>query len=202
MADFHRAMDDLFKIEGYDERILDREAYGIERRHWEWWFLCLRENRRGTGGRMTRSTANNLLSEGAAAWPPTKDEAEAFYYTVFWLGDRSSSAVYNPHPVWDLDELPHPLADQFFRFAVNAGHTQAVRELQRALSRPEFGWDRGRLEIDGIYGPKTARALAYSDHRMVLSVFIAHIEGFYRMLHAVDEGKPLTAWVRNRIYGG
>lgn len=104
-------------------------------------------------------------------------------------------------PLWDLYEYPHEIAEQIFFFAVNAGKVQCVREIQRALSTPQSGWRRGRLEIDGRMGRETKRALRHADPEKFLVAFTAHVEGFYRLLEATKDF-PADAVIKNRIYGG
>lgn len=69
-------------------------------------------------------------------WSATKEEIEEIYYRQYWL----------PY----CDELPDGINLFFFDYAVNAGRTQAVKDLQRALG----------VTVDGMMGLRTLQAVA------------------------------------------
>ena len=134
-----------------------------------------------------------------ALWPPpwTHDStmfrekpgrkfksARSFYYNHYWLH-------------LECDAYEFTMAEQLFFFAVNAGRTQAKKELQRAASACLVD-SRGRLVIDGKIGPSTHSALKKCNTRALEAAFIATIEGFYRTLKTYP--RYGRGWLRKRIY--
>ena len=110
--------------------------------------------------------------------------AKAFYYQEFWKALK-------------CDEYNHLMATQLFFFGVNAGVSQARKELQRAISACRIKIN-GRLTIDGRIGPSTREALAECDPYALQSAFVASIEGFYRAAKQSD--RYATGWINKRIY--
>ena len=113
-----------------------------------------------------------------------RQDAIAIYREFFWrdvydrLGDRR-------------------LAIRVFDTAVNMGHKQAHRILQRAL-RAATGRD---IDDDGLIGPQTLGALPLATVDAILAAFRAEQAGFYRSLAAQRPRleKFLRGWL-NRAY--
>lgn len=105
---------------------------------------------------------------------------ENFYRLNFWLPLR-------------LDEVPERVAPLIFDTAVNIGTNSAARLVQKALN--VCGMD---LEVDGIIGQKTLRALKETD----LEKFAVIFRG-YRIAHYVNltervssNSRFLYGWLR------
>jgi lysozyme family protein len=101
------------------------------------------------------------------------ENAKAIYLTNYWQASN-------------CDNLPSPVAETHFNFAVNTGREQSVKFMQRALG----------LDGDGQFGKETADALAKADPRIVALGMVAQADGFYKSL-AVNKGmdKFLTGWL-------
>jgi lysozyme family protein len=111
----------------------------------------------------------------------TREQAADIYYTDFW-------ALYA--------NMPDRLALKMFDFAVNMGHKQAIKLLQRALRCV----GREGVADDGILGGKTREAVAMSLVNLseVVAALRSEAAGFYRVL-AEKEPKNrvfLEGWLR------
>lgn len=87
--------------------------------------------------------------------------------------------------------LPEPLRLQVVDFGVNAGPTQAVKTLQRAVMVP----------VDGILGPVTRRAIAAADVQAVARKFWQERVRFHAHLAALRPSQFtfLDGWL-NRCF--
>ena len=76
------------------------------------------------------------------------------------LTEEEARAIYHRRYVSEpgFTTLPDPLRAQVVDDGVMSGPRQAVRDLQRAI---------GCVQVDGVLGPKTRRALARQGHRVV-----------------------------------
>jgi lysozyme family protein len=92
-------------------------------------------------------------------WKAAQADIDAIYRNQFW----------DP---W-CDKLPSGVDLVFFDFCVNAGRSQAVRTMQRAL---------GVTPVDGSMGMMTLNAVAQADARQLIRTFSAKRRDFYRAL--------------------
>lgn len=89
------------------------------------------------------------------------------------------------------------IANRLLSFAVNAGHAQAVKLLQRACRA--CGWT---LKDDGVLGPATLKAVNTVRPESLLPSLRSEAAGFYRVLatmHPEWERDFLSGWL-NRAY--
>ena len=95
------------------------------------------------------------------------------------------------------DRLPMHISEIVFWAAVNVGHQQAVKFLQRALL--SVGCE---LDDDGAIGPITMDALRSCNIQQVLVGYRCEQAGFYRLLVAMkpERAKYLKGWLV-RAYG-
>jgi hypothetical protein len=103
----------------------------------------------------------------------TLEDAKKIYLTDYWQASN-------------CDNLPSPVAETHFNFAVNTGREQSIKFMQRALG----------LAADGQFGKETAEALAKADPRVVALEMVNRADGFYKSL-AINKGmdKFLTGWL-------
>ncbi len=102
----------------------------------------------------------------------TLENAKAIYLTDYW---RAS----------DCDNLPSPVAETHFNFAVNTGREQSVKFMQRALG----------VLADGQFGAVTVAALATAVPRTVALDMVDQADWFYKELAAKGMSKFLTGWL-------
>jgi lysozyme family protein len=88
--------------------------------------------------------------------PVPEDLVRRFYYDQFWRPLR-------------CEEMPAPVGEYLFDFAVNAGIRQAVITIQSAVS----------VTTDGILGPITMGAIMRSDAQMLMYKLLARRIDFY-----------------------
>jgi lysozyme family protein len=88
--------------------------------------------------------------------PVPEDLVRSFYYEQFWKPLR-------------CDEMPAPIGEYLFDFAVNAGIRQAVKNIQMAAG----------VAADGILGPITMGAIRRSDVQVLMYKFLVHRINFY-----------------------
>jgi lysozyme family protein len=88
--------------------------------------------------------------------PVPEDLVRRFYYDQFWLPLR-------------CEEMPAPVGEYLFDFAVNTGIRQAVKTIQMASG----------VTADGILGPITMGAIRRSDVEVLMHKFLAHRINFY-----------------------
>jgi lysozyme family protein len=88
--------------------------------------------------------------------PVPEDIVRRFYYDQFWLPLR-------------CEEMPAPVGEYLFDFAVNTGIRQAVKTIQMAAG----------VAADGILGPITMGAIRRSDVQVLMYKFLAHRIDFY-----------------------
>jgi lysozyme family protein len=94
----------------------------------------------------------------------------------------------------NFESLPEPLRSHVVDLGVNAGPTQAIRTLQRAL---------GTVTVDGLLGPETRKAITLADMKTLTRTFWQERIRFYAHLVAV---RPTTSapfidgWL-NRCFG-
>jgi len=88
--------------------------------------------------------------------PVPEDWVRGFYYEQFWKPLR-------------CDEMPAPIGEYLFDFAVNAGIRQAVKNIQMAAG----------VTADGILGPITMGAIRRSDVQVLMYKFLVHRINFY-----------------------
>ncbi len=95
------------------------------------------------------------------------------------------------------DTLPPELAVKLFDLAVNMGHRQAHKNLQRAV-RAASGVN---LVNDGIIGDKTLSAIHSCYARTLIAALRSETAGFYRLLTVKNptSKKYLKGWL-NRAY--
>jgi hypothetical protein len=103
----------------------------------------------------------------------TFENAKQIYLTDYWQASN-------------CDNLPSPVAETHFNYAVNTGREQSIKFMQRALG----------LEGDGQFGPATADALAKADPRIIALGMVSMADAFYKSLAAnKGMGKFLTGWL-------
>jgi Glycosyl hydrolase 108/Predicted Peptidoglycan domain len=105
----------------------------------------------------------------------TLENAKQIYLTDYW---RAS----------DCDNLPSPVAETHFNFAVNTGREQSVKFMQRTLG----------LAVDGQFGSITAAVLAALTPASVRTVALGMIDqadAFYKDLAAKGMDKFLKGWL-------
>jgi hypothetical protein len=101
------------------------------------------------------------------------ENAKQIYLTDYWQASN-------------CDNLPSPVAETHFNYAVNTGREQSIKFMQRALG----------LEGDGQFGPATADALAKADPRIIAFGMVSMADAFYKSLAAnKGMGKFLTGWL-------
>jgi hypothetical protein len=107
----------------------------------------------------------------------TLDMAKAIYLTDYWQASN-------------CDNLPSPVAETHFNFAVNTGREQSIKFMQRALG----------LDGDGQFGLVTSEALAKADPHVVALGMVDQADGFYKSL-AINKGmdKFLKGWLSRNI---
>jgi lysozyme family protein len=109
----------------------------------------------------------------------TRAQATQIYYKDYWV----------PYP---FDKITNcELQAKLFDTAVNMGHPQAFKLLQRSLLA--FGIT---IPEDGILGPTTLQAA--NANSSVLTALRCECAGFYRLVAAKDptQSKFLTGWLR------
>jgi lysozyme family protein len=79
-----------------------------------------------------------------------------FYYRRFWVPLR-------------CDEMPTPVGEYLFDFAVNVGHKRAIMSVQKAL----------KVVVDGILGPVTMGAIKKADPVMLMYKLLAERIDYY-----------------------
>lgn len=94
-----------------------------------------------------------------------------------------------------IDTLPDEIVGQVFDMAVNHGPRRAVRILQEVLGLA--GW---RIDIDGVVGPETRRAVVQAQEQMgplLVNAIADQRANFYRRLVAADpsQGVFLRGWL-------
>lgn len=96
------------------------------------------------------------------------------------------------HNFWDnlnLDTWPARVAIVFYDSSVNAGATQSVKLLQRALG----------VDDDGIYGPQTENALMSCDDLSTALALCDRRDDFYRGISTKGNNRKfLRGWL-NRV---
>jgi lysozyme family protein len=88
--------------------------------------------------------------------PVPEGLVRSFYYEQFWKPLR-------------CDEMPAPVGEYLFDFAVNTGIRQAVRTIQAAVG----------VATDGILGPITMGTILRSDARILMYELLARRIDFY-----------------------
>jgi lysozyme family protein len=118
--------------------------------------------------------------KGITRWGQTSDWLDDFGLPV---PQNATDAARN-YRLWldktgliDVCAEPDALADAVIDFAVNSGHVQAVKVLQRAL----------RVTSDGVLGPKTTAALAACDRAVMAKRVLA---GRIQFLGEIITAKP------------
>ena len=119
------------------------------------------------GGRTSRGVtqreydayrARHNLTPGDV-WKASDDEIKDIYHRQYW----------QPY----CDELPNGLDLLFFDYAINAGRTQAVKDLQRALGET----------VDGMMGLRTLQAVTdCADMPALIKSYSDRRRAFYRAL--------------------
>ena len=113
------------------------------------------------GGETAYGISRVYHGDDFGQWPPTPAEAR------LWFRDRWEQ--------WRVVEIRDgALRRQYWLFAVNAGDGDAVLALQCAMRGKGY-----RIELDGNLGPKTRRALFYSDQGALLEGFRAAVYSHY-----------------------
>lgn len=112
----------------------------------------------------------------------TQEEALEIYRKDFW----------QPY-----QDLPEKVAIKVFDYAVNMGHQQAVKILQKALRC----CGASQIQDDGILGPLTKQALRIINPDWLIIALRSEAAGFYRLLVAKNSKnqKFLNGWL-NRSY--
>lgn len=115
----------------------------------------------------------------------TLSEAKAFYKKAYW------------RPVYET--LPPVIAVKLFDFAVNMGHSQAHKLIQRAVRAANPSGER--LIDDGIIGRRSLKGIKSCDPDVLLAALRSEAAGFYRSLAAANHrmNKFLNGWL-NRAY--
>jgi len=86
------------------------------------------------------------------------------------------------------------VADKLFDFGVNAGKRTAIEKLQQALN----GLRKGKILIDGVFGPATLAAVNELFPDMLLAEFRAQIAVHYAQIamRRPASAKYLLGWMR------
>lgn len=121
---------------------------------------------RDHGGRTSRGITQRVYDAYRArkneapadVWRASTEEVRDIYKTQYW----------NPY----CDGLPSGVDLMFFDYCVNAGRTQAVRDLQRCLGVP----------VDGMYGMRTDHAVKEANAHDLIESYAERREAFYRAL--------------------
>jgi lysozyme family protein len=79
-----------------------------------------------------------------------------FYYRRFWVPLR-------------CDEIPAPIGEYVFDFAVNVGHKRAIMAIQTAV----------KVATDGIIGPITMAAVKNCDRKLVMYRLLEYRVNYY-----------------------
>jgi lysozyme family protein len=103
----------------------------------------------------------------------TLAQAKGIYREKYWL-----KAL--------CDQMPSPVAETHFNYAVNVGAFQSVKFMQRAL---------GISPVDGDFGPITQAALKAAIPLKVAQGMIDAADMFYKELGAGNDGKFLQGWL-------
>lgn len=111
----------------------------------------------------------------------TKEKAAEIYRRDFWP---------------PYQNFPGKIAVKIFDLAVNVGHRQAVKLLQRALR--SCG---AHVADDGILGPLTKQAVQSAHPDLLVAALRSEAAGFYRALaqQKPENEKFLKGWL-NRCY--
>jgi lysozyme family protein len=108
-----------------------------------------------------------------------EDLVRRFYYEQFWKPLR-------------CEEMPKPVGEYLFDFAVNAGIRQAVITIQAAVN----------VTTDGVLGPITMEAIRRSEVRMLMYELVVRRIDFYLSI-TLQRRKQLEAfflgWIRRTI---
>jgi hypothetical protein len=103
----------------------------------------------------------------------TLENAKQIYLTDYWQASN-------------CDNLPSPVAETHFNFAVNVGREQSIKFMQRALG----------IVDDGQFGVATGAALAVAVPGTVALGMVDQADFFYRGLAAAHGmGKFLAGWL-------
>ncbi len=110
----------------------------------------------------------------------TVSQAKAIYYEDWWVALK-------------MDSYPSALAYQMFDAAINHGSGRAIQFIQRAVG----------VKDDGIFGPKTLKAISAMNINDVLMLFIAERLQYFTEVKTWDAyGKGWTRrMVQNLRYG-
>lgn len=111
--------------------------------------------------------------------PVPEDLVRRFYYDQFWKPMR-------------CEEMPTPVGEYLFDFAVNVGIRQAVITIQSAVN----------VTTDGILGPITMEAIRRSDVQMLMHKLLARRVSFYITI-TIQRRKQFEVfflgWIRRTI---
>jgi lysozyme family protein len=108
-----------------------------------------------------------------------EDLVRRFYYEKFWKPLR-------------CDEMPTPVGEYLFDFAVNAGIRQAVITIQSAVG----------VTTDGILGPLTMGAISRSDAQLLMYKLLSHRITFYVAITTQNRKQFevfFLGWIRRTI---
>ena len=113
------------------------------------------------------------------------DTAKNVYQGEFWNDHKFSEIEYQN------------ICDYYFDMAVNHGHAQATKLVQRSTWATQAGY-RKQIVDDGVFGEKT---LSVINGINIFPSLIAERAGFYRCLVAKDPSQEpnLEGWL-NRAY--
>jgi lysozyme family protein len=114
----------------------------------------------------------------------TLDDAKRIYHTDYWSGER-------------FDEIENEdVAIKIFDIAVNAGKSQAIKIVQRALRAVGY-----KPKIDGILGIETLSCINNVKDRALLVAIRSEAAGYYTLLAEKNKilNVFLSGWL-NRAY--
>ena len=175
MADWNKYKDTILELEGgYQKHPSDPGNY----------------NSRGelVG---TNHGISAILYERIIGYPPseydmrniTKQEAQNIFYRYYWLPMRADKI------------RSQAIAETFIDHGINAGKRTSVKMMQRLLNNEYYT----NLEVDGIVGPKTLKAINAAPEKDLFDKFNEARIRYYESL-----GRPvfLAGWIArvNRIW--
>jgi lysozyme family protein len=117
----------------------------------------------------TKDDASDL-PPGVALKDLTLDQAKAIYLAKYWNGS-------------DCPNLPSPVAETHFNYAVNVGASRSIRFMQAAL----------HLTQDGQFGTLTQAALARATPGPIALAMVDAADAYYGSL--TSEAKFLKGWL-------
>lgn len=136
------------------------------------WEGCAYENVAGDSGGATKCGIDKASHPDVNIYALTCDEAKEIYRKDYWSAVRGS-------------ELPWPLDVVVMDIAVNNGRTRAVQWLQDAVGATP----------DGVFGPKTMKAVKAADAMKTAKKLLTRREAFYRAIAKGQKAKFMKGWL-------